>query len=198
MVYDIDFELVRSLKERNQQAFNEIVQKYKDRIYRVVLSIVQNASEADDITQEVFLKVYYRIDTFQGKSSFFSWLYSIAINECRHCFRAKNRNTIALNTPLNDEDGANIGDLLKSGEESHDSKLIKEENISLAYDIINTLNPKYKTAYILRNVDGLSYKEIAEVLGISMDKVKVWLFRAREQIDERIKDLQITNDLGGI
>jgi len=186
---DTDLELIKSFKDGDQSSFVELVKKYKDRIYRLVYSIIHDRHEADDITQEVFLKVYFKINKFKENSSFFTWMYSIAVNECRHSLRKRKRTFISLDTPLSDDDAVGLGDILKSCEKDIESQLVEEEQIKLLKTLIDTLPDKYKTIYILRNIDGLSYREISEILSISAEKVRVWLFRAREKMDEKIRAL---------
>lgn len=186
---DTDLEQVRAFKGGDQSAFVELIGKYKDRVYRHVYSIVQDRHEADDVAQEVFLKVYFKIGSFQENSSFFTWLYSITVNECRHALRKRKRPLLSLDAPVADDESARLGDLINSGEKDPESQLVSEEQARLMRELIDTLPEKYRTIYVLRNIDGLSYREIADVMGISAEKVKVWLFRAREKMDEKLRPL---------
>ncbi|MFA5858357.1 MAG: sigma-70 family RNA polymerase sigma factor [Elusimicrobiota bacterium] len=194
---EADTELVKSLKNGNQPAFEELIHKYKDRIYRIVFTFIQDKTEADDVTQEVFLKVYRKINTFKEQSSFFTWLYSVTINECQHSMRKTKREFISLDAPLSSENAATLVDILKSEEQNPDTMLINEEQIALLHKMINLLPTKYRTVYILKTVDGLSYKEISEILGISMEKVKIWLFRAREKLDDKMRPFYEEFSYGG-
>ncbi len=194
---ETDLELVSTFKNGEQSSFDKLIKKYKDRIYRIIFMIIQDKSEADDITQEVFLRAFLKINTFRAESSFFTWLYSIAINECRHALRKKKGMLISIDSVLQADDNLKLGDILKSNEESPESRLIREEQIEMLNRIINMLPDKYKTVYVLKIIDGLSYKEISEILNISIEKVKVWLFRAREKLDEKIRPLYETHGLGG-
>jgi RNA polymerase sigma-70 factor (ECF subfamily) len=185
-VIDEDAGLVTSFKAGDRPSFDELVKKYKDRIFRVALTMLQDKTEADDVTQEVFMRVYTKIGSFKETSTFFTWMYSIAVNECRHALRKKKHVPVSLDTPLEENEESTLSDLLKSKEENMDHRLVREEETGLAYKLINTLPEKYRTIYVLRNVDDLSYNEIAGIMGISVNKVKVWLFRAREKLDMEV------------
>jgi RNA polymerase sigma-70 factor (ECF subfamily) len=194
---DEDIALVQSFKSGNRSSFEEIMKKYKDRIFRISCSMVQDAAEADDVTQVTFLRAYEHIGSFREESTFFTWLCGIAVNECRHALRRQRRMPVSLDESIQKDDEMKLSDLLKSNEESAESRLIREEQVALMNRIINTLPEKYRIVYILKNVDGLSYMEISSVMDISMAKVKVWLFRAREKMDEKMRTLFKEQASGG-
>lgn len=181
---DADGALVTAFKGGDERAFAALVTKYRDRIYRLAFATVQDANEADDIAQEVFLKVYFKIQSFRGTSLFFTWLYSIAVNECRHGLRKRKRKILSLDAPLEEDEPTTLGDLQPSGEKDIVSQLVSAEDARRAQALIDGLPDKYREIYVLRMVDGLSYEELSRTLSISIPVVKIWLFRARKKIDD--------------
>lgn len=181
---DADSALVTAFKGGDESAFAALVTKYRDRIYRLAFATVQDANEADDIAQEVFLKVYFKIQSFRGSSLFFTWLYSIAVNECRHGLRKRKRKILSLDAPLEEDEPTTLGDLQPSGEKDIVSQLVSAEDARRAQALIDGLPDKYRDIYVLRMVDGLSYEELSHTLGITVPLVKIWLFRARKKMDD--------------
>lgn len=181
---DADRALITAFKGGDESAFVALVAKYRDRIYRLAFATVQDANEADDIAQEVFLKVYFKIQSFRETSAFFTWLYSIAVNECRHGLRKRKRRVVSLDAPLAEDEPTTLGDLLPSGEKDIESQLVSAEDARRAQALIDGLPDKYRDIYVLRMVDGLSYEDLSRTLGISIPLVKIWLFRARKKIDD--------------
>ena len=190
---DGDLELVALLKTGDDNAFRLLVGKYKDRIYRIAYTYTGDKHKADDVTQEVFLKVYLKIKTFKERSTFFTWLYRVAVNECHNATRKSWRTLLALDAPFSDEDSSTLADVLKGGDIDMESRHISQEQAKFIKTLIDALSDKYRAVYILRNIDGLSYDEIADTLKISVAKVKIWLFRAREKINDKSQSLHQQN-----
>jgi len=181
-----DFELLTKFKKGDQHAFELLVRKYKTTVYNTIYSIIGNAQEADDIAQEVFLKVYTKAGSFKGKSSFSTWLYRITVNKCLDELRKRNNKIISYETGFNEEEKLKLKDVLASREKDSTEELIQNELQDIIQKAMNSLPEKYRIILTLKEIEGLSYNEISRVMKISLGKVKIWLFRARQKLKEKL------------
>ncbi|MBA7505930.1 RNA polymerase sigma-H factor [subsurface metagenome] len=181
-----DFELLAKFKKGDQQAFELLVRKYKTTVFNTIYSIIGNAQEADDIAQEVFLKVYTKADSFKGESSFSTWLYRITVNRCVDELRRRKNKIISYETEFNQEEKLKLKDVLASGENDITEKLRQEELQDIVQKAMNSLPEKYRIILTLKEIEGLSYKEISQIMKISLAKVKIWLFRARQKLKGKL------------
>ena len=182
-----DFYLIEKTKEKNQDAFKVLMIKYQPRIYSALLGYVKSKEDAEDLTQQVFIRVWNKIDSFRGDSAFFTWVYRIAINI------AKNHVTSAAYK----KDKLNISDDVINFDYPHFSS--PELNIESAETSLNIKNfisslPEIlKTPFILREYEGKSYEEIANIIDCPIGTVRSRIFRAREATLNFIKE-ELTND----
>jgi len=181
-----DFELLAKFKKGDQQAFELLVRKYKTTVYNTIYSIMGNAQEADDIAQEVFLKVYTKADSFKGESSFSTWLYRITVNRCVDELRRRKNKIISYETEFNQEEKLKLKDVLASRENDITEKLRRKELQDIIQKAMNSLPEKYRIILTLKEIEGLSYKEISQIMKISLAKVKIWLFRARQKLKGKL------------
>lgn len=181
-----DFELLAKFKKGDQQAFELLVRKYKTTVFNTIYSIMGNAQEADDIAQEVFLKVYTKADSFKGKSSFSTWLYRITVNRCVDELRRRKNKIISYETEFNQEEKLKLKDVLASRENDITEKLRQKELQDIIQKAMNSLPEKYRIILTLKEIEGLSYKEISQIMKISLAKVKIWLFRARQKLKGKL------------
>lgn len=181
-----DFELLAKFKKGNQQAFELLVRKYKTTVFNTIYSIMGNAQEADDIAQEVFLKVYTKADSFKGKSSFSTWLYRVTVNRCIDELRRRKNKIISYETEFNQEEKLKLKDVLASRENDITEKLRQKELQDIIQKAMNSLPEKYRIILTLKETEGLSYKEISQIMKISLAKVKIWLFRARQKLKGKL------------
>lgn len=181
---DEDFKFIEAFKHGDQQAFTALVTKYSNKVFARIYSIMDDANEADDIAQEVFLHVFYSLNSFRGKSLFSTWLYRITVNECLQVLRKRKNKPFSIETALNENEHLKLQDILKSNEENAENKLLREERERLAMKLLKALPDRFRVVLTLRKMEGLSYREIAENMGISVNTVKVWLFRARMKLKE--------------
>jgi len=181
-----DFELLAKFKKGDQQAFELLVRKYKMTVYNTIYSIMGNAQEADDIAQEVFLKVYTKADSFKGESSFSTWLYRITVNRCVDELRRRKNKIISYETEFNQEEKLKLKDVLASRENDITEKLRRKELQDIIQKAMNSLPEKYRIILTLKEIEGLSYKEISQIMKISLAKVKIWLFRARQKLKGKL------------
>jgi RNA polymerase sigma-70 factor (ECF subfamily) len=166
-----DLELVQQCLHGNQKAFEAIVDKYQKPVFNVALRILNNFYEAQDITQDVFIKAYNNLPKFNQKYKLFSWLYRIAINEALNLQSSHKRNE-----PLNEQIVSN----LQTPEDVFNDK----QTHQAVNEAINTLTRDYKTVVILKHLQGFSYTQIGEILGIPEKTVKSRLFTARQQLKD--------------
>jgi len=175
-----DAELVAELKKGHQIAFNELVRRYQERVYWIARRMVGNHDDADDIAQEVFIKVYHSIDDFREESNFYTWIYRIAINTCINFLRKRKV-----------EELIHFNDLvvpLISREEQPDEAIEKSENSTLIEKAIQRLPEKQRQVFIMRYYDELPYEEMAKILKKSVGGLKANYFHAVRKIKEFMKN----------
>jgi RNA polymerase sigma-70 factor (ECF subfamily) len=181
-----DMELWLTFKSGDVKGFELLVMKYKVTVFNTVHSIVGDRGMADDITQEVFLKIYNSVNDFKEKSSFSTWVYRITVNTALNELRKKKKNTVSLETEINNDEKLQLKDVLRSDENL--DKYLEDKHVSeTVQKMLNALPEKYRMVVVLKEVDGLAYNEISEVLGISLAQVKIWLFRARQFLKSKLE-----------
>ena len=186
-----DEELMLELQQGRDDAFNEIVNRYKDYSVRFCYRFVRDFELSEDISQEGFIRLYKYRYKYQVTAKFITLLSKILTNLCLDEFR-KRKSFIILELdamPESGIDNLNAHDLL-SDEKSPDPEqeyYIKELGTKIR-QLLNTLSPRYRTVLILRQYHGYSYKEIAEIMGASLNEVKIWIHRARSQLKRKFKN----------
>ncbi|GAE37126.1 RNA polymerase sigma factor SigW [Halalkalibacter akibai] len=178
--------LIKEVRKGNQQAFSEIVELYKDKVFQVAYRMVGNMHEAQDIAQEAFLRAYTNIDSFDLNRKFSTWLFRIATNVAIDRLRKK-KPDFYLQEEVRGSDGLTYESQLASDEESVDDQVVKLERQEWVQDEINQLPTKYRTIIILRYIEDLSIKEISEVLDIPPSTVKTRIHRGREALRKRMR-----------
>lgn len=185
---DTDLALVKRVQQGDRNAFNLLVTRYQHRIVKLVSRYVRDRDDAMDVTQEAFIKAYRALANFRGDSAFYTWLYRIAINT------AKNHLTALSRRPLEaerlDADGEAIElEELQRDNETPEKILLVEEMKRTIFETIESLPEDLRTAIMLREVDGLSYEEIAVAMDCPIGTVRSRIFRARDAIDSKLKPL---------
>ena len=182
---DTDQQLVQRAQRGDLRAFDLLVLKYQGRIAALISRYVSDAGEVEDVTQEAFIKAYRALGKFRGDSAFYTWLYRIAANAAKNHLVAKGRRPGADAT-IEDAEGFDEGGLL-SESASPEALAMGEELAEVVESALNELPDELKAALMLREFDGLSYDDIADVLGCPVGTVRSRIFRAREAIDQRVK-----------
>jgi len=186
-----DDALISSFKEGDVAGFHGLVLKYEQRVYNHCLRMTNDEAESYDLTQEVFLKVFRKIKNYEHTYSFYTWLYRITANCCIDHIRRKKRHIqgVSLTNSLSDEPGE-VGKNIDIPDDSFvpDAMMENRELDQVLRDAIGQLSEKLRAIIILKEVEGFSYEEIAEVLGCSRGTVKSRLFRARERLKELLAD----------
>ena len=175
------------------RAFDLLVLKYQVRIAALISRYVSDAGEVEDVTQEAFIKAYRALGKFRGDSAFYTWLYRIAANAAKNHLVAKGRRPGAYAT-VEDAEGFDEGGLL-SESASPEALAMGGELAEVVESALKALPDELKAALMLREFDGLSYDDIADVLGCPVGTVRSRIFRAREAIDQRVKE-QISGGSG--
>ena len=184
----VDQLLVERVQKGDKRAFDLLIQKYQHRIVSLVSRYVSDPSEAQDVAQEAFIKAYRAIKRFRGDSAFYTWLYRIAINTAKNWIVAKNRRPPNSDIDASDAEQYAISSRLRETS-TPERELLREEIENTVFDTIAKLPEDLRTAIMLREMDGMSYEEIAITMECPIGTVRSRIFRAREAIDEKLKPL---------
>ncbi len=183
-----DNALVERVQKGDKRAFDLLVIKYQNRIIKLVARYVKDHHEAQDVAQDAFLKAYRALPRFRGDSAFYTWLYRIAINTAKNYLVARSRRPIAADISNQDGESMDPWDLLRD-EASPDRLLQTDEIRDTIARTIAELPDDLKMAISLRELEGLSYEEIAETMDCPIGTVRSRIFRAREAIERELKPL---------
>ncbi len=183
-----DAELVRRVQQGDKHAFDLLVLKYQHKIAKLVSRYVKDPSEALDVTQEAFIKAYRALPRFRGDSAFYTWLYRIAINTAKNYLVAQSRRPSTVDLTNQEGEQLSAEDLLQETE-TPENLLSRDEVKETISRAIDSLPEDLKTAITLRELEGLSYDEIAKVMECPIGTVRSRIFRAREAIDKQLKPL---------
>ncbi|GAA5184594.1 RNA polymerase sigma factor RpoE [Niveibacterium umoris] len=189
----LDLQLVERAQRGDKQAFGLLVSKYQRKLARLLSRMIRDPAEVEDVTQEAFIKAYRALPAFRGDSAFYTWLYRIGINTAKNYLVSQGRRA-PTSTDIDSEEaeGYEEGDLLRDNDTPERLLLTKQigETVNVA---IEALPEELRTAIVLREIEGLSYDEIATVMGCPIGTVRSRIFRAREAIAERLRPLLDTN-----
>lgn len=176
-----DFKLVRLAVDRgDQRAYAELMSRYRDSIYFMLLKMVNNRDDAEDLTIEAFGKAFKNIKQYTPDYAFSTWLFKIATNNCIDYIRRRKKNTVSIDNTFENDEGQEVSIDLKSQFLDPEEKMIKKQKIKLMHEVVDKLKPRYKRLIELRYFQELSYEEIAEELKLPIGTVKAQLFRARD------------------
>lgn len=182
----VDLHLIHEVQQGNKHAFDTLVLKYQYRVFKLVARYINDPSEVLDVTQEAFIKAYKAIDHFRGDSSFYTWLYRIAVNTAKNHLISRGRRV-----PESEYEISEIEQFLSKANvkeySTPERTLIYDEMEHMLFDIIDDLPSDLRTAIMLREIEGLTYEEIAEVMGCPVGTVRSRIFRAREAIERKIE-----------
>lgn len=183
-----DAELVRRVQNGDMEAFNLLVSKYQHKILNLIGRYVHEPAAAQDVAQEAFIKAYRGLGNFRGESAFYTWLYRIAINTAKNHLVAESRRSPEYE--VNAEDGERLDG--ESGLKEYatpEGELLSEEIRLRVFNAIESLPEDLRTAITLRELEGMSYEEIAQVMECPIGTVRSRIFRARESIDRSLRPL---------
>lgn len=178
--------LVQAAKGGDVAAFEELVRRYDRNVFRIAQHITQNREDAEDVVQDAFLKAYQNLEQFQGNSKFYTWLVRIAVNEALMRLRKRrNDRTVSLDEDVETDEGSmprEVADWSPNPEQIYGTSELGD----ILKKTIQGLPPGFRTVFVLRDIEGLSTEETAEMLGLSVPAVKSRLLRARLQLRERL------------
>ncbi len=190
-----DFDLVQKAVDGDQKAFAELMGRYRDAIYFMLLKMVNNRSDAEDLTIEAFGKAFKNVQQYSPNYAFSTWLFKIASNNCIDYLRKKRTNYVSIDGSGNGEDRENEPTIhLKDETPDPEEHLIKEQKALLMRTIVQKLKPRYRLLIELRYFKEYSYEEIAEELDLPIGTVKAQLFRARELLYQTLKNAGVKFD----
>ncbi|MBS7458608.1 RNA polymerase sigma factor RpoE [Coralloluteibacterium stylophorae] len=185
---DTDHVLVQRVQAGDNTAFDLLVRKYQHRIVALVGRYVHDWSEAQDVAQDTFIRAYRALGNFRGDSQFYTWLYKIAVNTAKNHLVSSNRRPPAEDIDAGDAVNFESGDRLRVTD-TPEHELQRQEIERVVADTVAALPDELREAINLREVDGLSYEEIAQAMGCPIGTVRSRIFRAREAIDARLRPL---------
>jgi RNA polymerase sigma-70 factor (ECF subfamily) len=186
---DIDQQLVERAQRGDKRAFELLVEKYQRKLGRLLARFIRDPAEVEDVTQEAFIKAYRALPAFRGDSAFYTWLYRIGINTAKNYLMALGRRA-PTSTEVDVEDAESFED----GEQLRDintpeSMLLSKEIATTVNSAIEELPEELRTAIQLREIEGMSYEDIARIMDCPIGTVRSRIFRAREAIAERLRPL---------
>jgi RNA polymerase sigma-70 factor (ECF subfamily) len=186
---DVDAELVSRVQAGDKQAFDLLVIKYQRKIMRLLSRMIRNPSEIEDVAQEAFIKAYRALPQFRGESAFYTWLYRIAINTARN-WLAANKHAPSTPSGFENEEGETFSesDVLTDGS-NPESEMASRQIAETVNKAINDLPEELRNAIVMREIDGMTYEDIAESMNCPIGTVRSRIFRAREAIALRLRPL---------
>jgi RNA polymerase sigma-70 factor (ECF subfamily) len=188
---EYDFKLVQqALADADQKAYAELMDRYRDSVYFMLLKMVNNKDDADDLTIEAFGKAFNKLHQYAPNYAFSTWLFKIATNNCIDFVRRKKMQVYSLDKPIEGSDGSEISVEVKSQTLDPEEWLIKKQKVKHMRAVVDKLKPRYRNLVELRYYKELSYEEIAQQLDLPLGTVKAQLFRAREFLYNMMKNTE--------
>jgi len=183
-----DLELVRRVQRGERGAFDLLVLRYQHRVVKLVARLLRDPTEAEDVAQEAFVKAYRAISSFRGDSAFYTWLYRIAVNTARNTMASRQRRPLDYEADLSESEQSVVESRMRHGD-TPEAAALSEEIHQTVNRAVEDLPEDLRTAIILREIEGLSYEEIAAAMDCPVGTVRSRIFRAREAIDRNLKPL---------
>jgi len=183
-----DFHLVELAKKGSQKAYADLMGRYRDTVYYMLLKMVSNSSDAEDLTIEAFGKAFKNISQYTPNFAFSTWLFKIATNNCIDFIRKKRGSVVSLDHTIDESDSLTPVSNIHSDSPDPEAKLINQQKIIMLREVVSKLKPRYKTLVELRYYNEYSYEEIASELDLPIGTVKAQLFRARELLFNILKN----------
>jgi RNA polymerase sigma-70 factor (ECF subfamily) len=184
----IDQKLVVRVQNGDKNAFDLLARKYQHKIAKLVSRYVRDRREVEDVTQEALIKAYRAIGGFRGESAFYTWLYRIAVNTAKNYLESQGRRPPGSDMEIEGAELIESGDGLRD-QATPERQMLTNEIASTVHRVLEHLPPDLRTAITLREIEGMSYEEIAEVMDCPIGTVRSRIFRAREAIDLELRPL---------
>ncbi|AEB48811.1 RNA polymerase sigma factor RpoE [Aeromonas veronii] len=184
----LDEQLVERVQRGDKAAFNLLVKKYQHKVVNLVARYVNNPGDVPDVAQEAFIKAYRALPTFRGESAFYTWLYRIAVNTAKNYLTSQGRRPPSSDVEADEAESYGGGEALQEVS-TPENLALTDEIKRTVFSAIEALPEDLRTAITLRELEGLSYEEIAEIMDCPVGTVRSRIFRAREAIDKKLQPL---------
>ncbi|WP_320545856.1 RNA polymerase sigma factor RpoE [Aeromonas veronii] len=184
----LDEQLVERVQRGDKAAFNLLVKKYQHKVVNLVARYVNNPGDVPDVAQEAFIKAYRALPTFRGESAFYTWLYRIAVNTAKNYLTSQGRRPPSCDVEADEAESYGGGEALQEVS-TPENLALTDEIKRTVFSAIEALPEDLRTAITLRELEGLSYEEIAEIMDCPVGTVRSRIFRAREAIDKKLQPL---------
>jgi RNA polymerase sigma-70 factor (ECF subfamily) len=178
--------LIRECLDGRTEAFGKLVVRYQDRLYNTLFRILGSAEDAQDVAQDAFAHAFLKLKTFQGNAAFYSWLFRIALNAAASRQRKFKRRTASIDA-ARERFGQEPADPRPASRPAHASETAEQQ--ALVQGALAQLQPEFRTALVLKEIDGLKYEEIAAIVGCPIGTVRSRIHRARTELRERLAEL---------
>ncbi|MGS2743233.1 RNA polymerase sigma factor RpoE [Halomonas sp. LS-001] len=188
---ETDQQLVERAQKGDNQAFDLLVKKYQHKIIGLIGRYVHDHSEVQDVAQEAFIKAYRALGNFRSESAFYTWMYRIAINTAKNHLVSRSRRPPGSDVDISDAEIVDQSGRLADSE-SPEAAIARDQLEAAVYEAIENLPDDLRTAITLRELDGLAYEDIAQIMQCPVGTVRSRIFRAREAVDEHIRPLVTT------
>jgi RNA polymerase sigma-70 factor (ECF subfamily) len=174
-------ELVKRVQAHDEMAFREIVERYQSKVFSIIFGILRNRNDAEDIAQQVFAKIYFSIKNFDFRSSLLTWIYRITVNECYDYLRKKRVRKLVYESDFSDEDAKRMeaSEPAVDGQQPIDKQLAQRD---LIVKLLGKLSEEDRSLMLLKEVEGHSVEELAQMTGLNENTIKVKLFRTRQKL----------------
>lgn len=186
---EIDQQLVERVQSGDKHAFDLLVTKYQRKLARLLSQFIRDPAEVEDVTQEAFIKAYRALPSFRGDSAFYTWLYRIGVNTAKNFLVSQGRKLPTVQGFDNEETENLEENVLLKEINTPESELMSQQIAQTVNQTLDALPEELRTAIVLREIDGLSYEEIANIMNCPIGTVRSRIFRAREAISEQLRPL---------
>ena len=182
-----DSDLIRNLQAGDEPSFRYLVDKYHVVVVKTCIGFVHSSADAEDIAQDVFIEVFESVMKFRGDSGLSTWIYRIAVNKSLNFLRSvRRRKFVSLFDTFQDSDNARVDEPVSDEKASPENLIISDEQSRAIKSALSSLPEKQKTAFVLSKYDDLSYKEISEIMGLSISSVESLIFRAKSNLQKKL------------
>ncbi len=186
---DADLILVERVRKGDKRAFELLMEKYRRKIGRLLARMVRDPEEVEDIAQETFIKAYRALPQFRGDAAFSTWLYRIAVNTAKNYLAARNRNMLTVSEVSGEEEEGGDERYAVSDIDTPDAHLLSKQIAYAVNEAVEALPEELRTAITLREIEGMSYEDIANFMGCPIGTVRSRIFRAREAIAAKLRPI---------
>jgi len=193
-IYKEDNQLVEGLRAGNREVYRILVEKYHVKVIRTCKGFVHSTADAEDIAQEVFIEVFRSVDRFRGESELSTWIYRIAVNRSLNFLRSSaRRKVISFFTGQSDERESWLPEKEAGPESNPDQNMIRSEQARALEKALSLLPENQRTAFVLNKYDDIPYKEIADIMNLSIGSVESLIFRAKQNLQKKLQDFYRKN-----